>query len=170
MEEDKREIFVDPELNELMEELFSKYYPILLRYAVKVAPNMAIAEDVVMDAFYTALRKQSIKNHENPGGWLMNTVKNLLQNVTKRIIVRKNTDIENYTDELSLMEEQYGVIEVEMLLEMYLDEHERMLFHKYYFQGYTAREVAEMEGITESNLKVRMHRLRKKLMLEIGVM
>jgi len=165
----KKEINVDPELNELMEELFLKYYNILLRYAVKLAPNMAIAEDVVMDAFYIALRKQDIKTHENPGGWMMITVKNLLRNVTKRMFMHETADIENYAEGLSLIEEQYGETEVGMLLELYLGEHERMLFNKYYFQGYTAKEMAEMEGITESNLKVKMHRLRKKLILKAGV-
>jgi DNA-directed RNA polymerase specialized sigma24 family protein len=58
---------------------------------------------------------------------------------------------------------------MELLLGQILNPHERMLFDMYYLQGYSAAEMAEMEETNETNIRVRMFRLRKRIVDCIGV-
>ena len=40
----------------------------------------------------------------------------------------------------------------------------------FYFEGYSIREIAQKESITEGNVKIRMMRLRKKLVARFDTM
>ena len=53
----------------------------LLRYAQGQIQNREMAEELVQDTFHEAyLKFDRLRCHENPGGWLMQTLKNKLAN------------------------------------------------------------------------------------------
>ena len=66
--------------NQLYQENFWK----LRRYALTCL-NENQAEEIVQDTFFEATKKIDILiAHENPGGWLMDTLKNKIRNCQRR--------------------------------------------------------------------------------------
>ena len=69
-----------PDKNELVERLYRLHFKKLFIYANAVLRDPEQAKDVVQDTFHEALRRIDVfAKHENPGGWLMNTLKNKLK-------------------------------------------------------------------------------------------
>ncbi len=69
-----------PDKNELVERLYRLHFKKLFIYANAVLRDPEQAKDVVQDTFHEALRRIDVfSKHENPGGWLMNTLKNKLK-------------------------------------------------------------------------------------------
>lgn len=60
-----------------LEELYRKYLNVLAAYARSSLENPTKAQDVVQDTFHqAAVDVETLMTHKNPGGWLMQTVKN----------------------------------------------------------------------------------------------
>ena len=147
-----------------VEELYKENYNKMLNMVRKDTLCGSMAEDIVQDAFTEAVRKADVVyNHENPGGWLMETAKRKAMGVHRKVQIRSIRETEDILLEIKGYEADYGLIELHMVMDEALNEHELMLLHMYYFCGYSARELAEMEGITEGNFKVRMLRIRNKV-------
>lgn len=69
-----------PEQDAFIEELFQEYFNKLKLYAISYLRDTNRAQDVVQDTFHTALLHiDELMVHDNPGGWLMNTVKNKIR-------------------------------------------------------------------------------------------
>ena len=65
-----------PEQDEFIERLHRKYFRKLTLYAMSALRDSSKAQDIVQDAFHEALLHiDDLMRHENPGGWLMETVK-----------------------------------------------------------------------------------------------
>lgn len=70
-----------PEQDDFIEGLHRKYFKKLTLYAVSALEDSDRAQDVVQDAFHEAvLQIDTLMTHENPGGWLMQTVKYKVRN------------------------------------------------------------------------------------------
>ena len=66
-----------PEQTKFLEGLYREYFNKLFLYAVSELEDKVKAQDIVQDTFYAAiLHIDNLMTHENPGGWLMQTVKN----------------------------------------------------------------------------------------------
>ena len=69
-----------PDEKELVERLYRLYFKKLFIYASAVLRDQEQAKDIVQDTFHEALRRiDVVAKHENPGGWLMNVVKNKIK-------------------------------------------------------------------------------------------
>lgn len=155
---------------ELIGGLYNEYYESLCKFARRECHSMLTAEDIVQETFYYAMREEGMRKLKQTGsmvGWLYRVLQFKLMAYHRRMLIREVTDIET-CGELPAVEERYGVTELEMVLDKIFTPHEWMLFRMYYGEGHSAREMAEVEGITETNFKVRMHRLRKKVIEELG--
>ncbi len=154
----------------LIEELYRENYSKMLNMVRKDTLCAAMAEDIVQDAFTEAVRNaKKLYEHENPGGWLMETAKRKTMGVHRRVQRRSIMETEDILLELKGYEADYGLVEMHMVMDEVLNDHEMMLLHMYYYGGYSARELAGMEGITEGNFKVRMLRIRNKVKQAIKV-
>ena len=148
----------------LIDDLYRENYAKMLNMVRKDSLCAAMAEDIVQDAFAEAVRKSHILvEHENPGGWLMETAKRKTMGIHQRLQRRAIMETEEVLLEIKGLEADYGLVELHMVMDEVLNDHELMLLHMYYYGGYSARELAEMEGITEGNFKVRMLRIRNKV-------
>lgn len=154
----------------LIEKLYDDHSIELLRFINSSLhyPNHMLAEDILHETFYEAIRKLGdLVNHPNQIGWLKEVVKFKIWSYYRRA-GSQSVDIEECESELARIEEQYGLKELNLLLDTVFDNHERQLFNMYFIEGYSVKELAAIENITESNFKVRMHRLRKKLLEKAG--
>lgn len=154
----------------LVEELYDDYHDKVLRYIKSVLGrnNQMLAEDILHETFYEALRKSGdLVHHPNPIGWLMEVTKFKLYAYYRRASIN-DIGLDDCEEEMARLEDQYGIQELNLLMESVFNNHERRLFEMYFIEGYSAKEMAKLEKITESNFKVRMHRLRKKLLDKVG--
>ena len=69
-----------PEEDKFIERLYLDTFQLLWTYAMSKLNNPALAQEVVQDAFLEAIRNiEKLMSHENPRGWMKNTVKNILE-------------------------------------------------------------------------------------------
>ena len=65
-----------PEEDAFLEELYREFFPKLWRYALTALRDPERAREVVQDTFHEAVRRiDVVMVHENPRGWLMETLK-----------------------------------------------------------------------------------------------
>ena len=67
---------------ELLKTLYLEHYHTLFLYARAVLQDPDLAEEAVQDTFCIACGKQArVAASENPAGWLVQTLKNVLRNM-----------------------------------------------------------------------------------------
>lgn len=126
------------------------------------------AEDILQDVFKEAVRNgEKLMTHENPAGWIFETARNKMMNKKRKVHYRSQKEDRTVDINTIAVDDDFGIVELFSLLDSTLNKHEKMLIYMYHYEGYSARELAAMEGITEGNFKVRMLRLRKKLKEEL---
>lgn len=152
-------------------ELHQKHYDVLLRLArARLRPYAADAEDIVQQAFLLAASKD-VRNHEAPLRWLMKTVGYLCMNhvASRSRALRKQQLCGAAAREGCNAENRSGVMaecEARMTLEQTLAEDEWLLLLRYCRQDTPLERLAAEYGLSPVALRVRIHRLRKKLKKE----
>ena len=146
--------------------LYEQYYKMLMSMVSRDPQCYPLSEDIVQDTFFEAVRNMDrLLKHENPGGWLTKTAQYKMSEVKRRMRSRSRHETEMVEEEWAYLENEYGLVEIDILLNTVLNSHEKLLFHMFYFEGYSMRELAALERIEESTLRVRMYRIRKRLEL-----
>jgi len=170
MKKFKRENRLGLDEEALIIRLYEKNYDQMMGFALKTLRSTAMAEDIVQDTFYEAVRKAKLlAAHPNPGGWLMETEKYKILELRRREQRRVYQDFETCQNDFIIIEKQYNNAELNILLESALDVRERMLFRMYFLEGYSAKEIARLENVSENTLKVRMYRLKKKFLEKTNI-
>ena len=148
-------------------EFFLKIYDLtiygLRRYISYKSADPALIDDILQEVYLEVFRHMDdLKNHENIEGWVYKTA----ENKTKKInavyykYYNNKTTIEEkvFYEENSLIEliqsDEYQSI---------LTEDEFLLLMMKYEAGYSHREIARMNNITEANSKMKLSRILKKL-------
>lgn len=73
------------EEQKFIEAIYDKMYQKLLTYAIQHMPTISLAEEAVQETFRIACEKVGeLMAHPNPGGWLTQTLKNVLRNMLRR--------------------------------------------------------------------------------------
>lgn len=162
-----------PEQDLLIEELHRKYFKKLTLYAMSALGNSDRAQDVVQDTFHQAVEHiDDIMVHENPGGWLMNTVKNKIresERSRRRYLHRFLSLDSDISAELipssEAMTELYEVDDTLSLdkMEQALTPEEYRLLKRLIFDKSSHLEVAKELGITVYASQKRLERIRSKL-------
>ena len=159
--------------NELVERLYRLHLKKLFIYANAVLRDPEQAKDVVQDTFHEALRRIDVfATHENPGGWLMNTLKNKLkenERTRRRDLCRLLSLDADFPDKRNLPEElvvaqpepqEESVIEI---LERVLTPEEFRLLKRLVFDRASHQQVAQEFGISVYASQKRLERIRDKL-------
>lgn len=147
---------------EYFQKLYEATYDELLRYVSKLYwYDAAMVEDILQETYLILYRKiAEVMRHENPVGWVKTTAKY----VTYRVL-DKNHAVEEILS-------QYQVdtaVSPEKLLDEYedlrkfLSEEELKLIRRYYEEGYSLEELAQEYEISKHALKMRIHRVVKKI-------
>ena len=160
-----------------LEELHAAHYAALLRLArhrlYQLTGSTADAEDVVQDAFLIAAEKD-IRYMENPLAWLMKTTDNLCRQRLDR--VKRDTGkeqrfiqhkLDNSADRsvyaVEREESEIDVLLWFLLLEQTLSPEDWELMRRYCLEGIPLDKLAAELGVPPNRLKVKIHRIRKKL-------
>lgn len=156
-----------------IEKLYHEYFKKLTLYAMSVLRDQNRAQDVVQDTFHEALLHiDTLMSHENPGGWLMVTVKNKVRENERarrrylRRFLSLDTDIivgnDPVSDEVVEISDSPGINSIELIRKT-LTEEEYKLLHRFVFEKASHLEIAKEFGISVYASQKRLERIRKKL-------
>lgn len=157
-------------MHEIVENLFEQNYRKMMSMVAKDPVCYPMAEDIVQDAFYEAIRNwEKLEQHENPSGWLMETAKYKMMAYRRRMNFRSLKEVDGNELEIECFKNEYGMIELSMVMDEALSTHEKTLFHMFYMEGYSVKEMAVFENISEGNFRVKMLRIREKVKAALGM-
>ena len=160
-----------------LEELHAAHYATLLRLAryrlYQLTGSTADAEDVVQDVFLLAAEKD-IRDLEEPLKWLMKVTSNLClqrKDRVKRDTGKAQRFIQHKLDSsadrsvyaVEREESETDILLWLLLLEQTLSPDEWEIMRKYCLDGIPLDKLATELGVPANRLKVKIHRIRKKL-------
>ena len=147
---------VTPEYDGALDALYLAHVQKLLCYAQSQIQRREIAEELVQDTFHEAyLKFDRLRCHENPGGWLMQTLKNKLLNY--RRTRQRETAL------LSGWPARQQVSAIREYVSAHFDPDDRFLFQKLLVEGVSHKAAAQSLGITVWNSQKRLERIRRRL-------
>lgn len=152
--------------------LVTKYKSMIFTLAVRMVGNREDAEEVAQDTFVKAYKAlNTFKGTSKFSTWLYRIVYNTSLDYikkNKRIILSDHIDEINEAD-IGSMQNALTYIEAKEKKQMIekallqLPEEERVLLTLFYFEELSLKEISEIVKISYDNVKIKLHRSRKKL-------
>lgn len=144
--------------------LYQKYQPFLLRYVSVLVKDKALAEDIVQETFCEVLDQfEKFCKHPNQKGWLVKAAGYKMKEISRKMNSKELVPLQEDIIQPMKNDIGYEMKELDIVMSEVFDENEREYFLKYYLRGYSVKELADMEGVTENNMRVRLYRLKEKL-------
>ena len=152
--------------------LVNRHKDLVFTIALKILQNREDAEEAAQDAFVKAYQKLSTFRRDSKfSTWLYRIAYN---EAISRTRIRRLTEVElmeEISESVADEDLEDGVMglnreeqkrAVDHVLKR-LPEGDQLLVSLFYHQGMPVVEIGEITGLSESNVKVRLHRLRKKI-------
>jgi RNA polymerase sigma factor (sigma-70 family) len=161
----KKAVAGDPEALSI---LIDKYKNNAYNLSISIVKNKESAKDIVQDSFLKVLENIArFKNESKFSTWLYRIVYNeSLKYIQKTnrvsVIDIESVRIENYYDEISAAEDKCLDSDLYQAIES-LDENDRNILLLFYLAEKSVKEINTITGLSISNIKVILHRTRKKL-------
>jgi RNA polymerase sigma-70 factor (ECF subfamily) len=153
--------------------LVDNYKDMVFSLALRLVRNREEAEEIAQDAFVKAFRSLgSFKGKARFSTWLYKIVYNTaISSLRKKEIEKVQMDNGNVPDlELTDSTSMYASLSeeerkrfIDHALEI-LEEEEKVLIIMYYFEARELDELAEITGLSKTNVKVRLYRSRQKML------
>ena len=149
---------------EQITKLYQEMYGRMVAYASSVLRDRNLAEEVVQDTFCIFCAKtETTLQHENPQGWLMLTLQNVIRNMQRHRgamnrLIMQSLQTENL-EELLVYDEP----DVDLLYGDLAARADFQLLKRVVLDGCTMLEATEESGITVEACKKRIQRIRTNL-------
>lgn len=145
-----------------VEKLYKEMYPALHAYALRVLEDDALAQEAVQDAFCIACaRREQFLSSPNPQGWIMLTLKHVMQNMLRtQTKLKKLLSLEEGTD---LPTDSPELVSVDLLFNDISGSEDFQLLKRIALDRCTILELAEELGVSVEACKKRVQRARKRL-------
>jgi RNA polymerase sigma-70 factor (ECF subfamily) len=153
--------------------LVDRYKDMVFSVALKVVKNREEAEEVSQDTFIKAYRSlKSFKGDAKFSTWLYKIAYHNCMDRVKKIAKAYHTGtidevtenrIKATDDVLKTIEQKERAIIIKECLGE-LPEDERAILWFFYFEELSLKEITEVTDYSENNVKVKLHRARKKLL------
>ena len=154
-------------------ELIDLYQDMVFGLAYKMTKNREEAEEVSQDSFVKAFKNlSSFKGDSKFSTWLYRIVYYTSLDAIKKNKKEQNTfeineitfnQIESVDSILQRIERKERAQIIEQCLDK-LPDVERALIWLFYFDELSLKEIVEITNMSEANVKVKLHRARKKLL------
>jgi RNA polymerase sigma factor (sigma-70 family) len=156
--------------------LVEKHKNLVFSIVLKVVNNREDAEEIAQDTFLKAY--QSLKNFERKSKfstWLYRIAYNSAISKTRKkridMVAIEESVITNYSiDEVGRNLNEYEENDRQQILEKVLDRlpgEDNLLITLFYKNENSVEDISEITGLSVSNVKVRLHRIRKRLYEEM---
>ncbi len=152
--------------------LVDKYQDLVYGLALKMLRNQEDAEELAQDSFVKAYRSlSSYKQKSKFSTWLYSiTYNGCITMMRKRKLEVRSLDEQRLTevDEIKINDQlsEINKAELEKYLQLALaklPELDQVLVTLYYYEEQKVEDISQITGLTESNVKVKIHRARKKM-------
>lgn len=151
-------------VSEEIETLYGKYFEDVYKYVYREIPHRQMAEDIAQDVFLVAVkRSDKVLKHSHPKRWLLTTAKYKIREFHRKMKRWTDEPLREEGEEAGVEDYRFEEKEWELTALTILNESEWEMIKKYYLCGVPVSELANAEGITENNMRVRLHRIKKKL-------
>ena len=148
--------------NSQLEQLYCDMYDWLFGYANVALADACRAEEAVQETFRIACDKlSSLLGSESPRGWLVNTLKRVVQSIARKN-ARENLLFVPFREPEQWADENAYHLPPELLYQDLAETHQYILMQAV-SEGMSVRELAMKMGISESACKKRIQRSRSYL-------
>ena len=148
------------------------YQDMAITIAYRICENKQDAEDIVQNAFVKAFHNlHTFKSNSKFSTWLYRIVYNTAlteigsssHNVQYVDYMQMETaDSYSSLDTISQIEEKERTALVNTALDK-MPKDESLILSLFYMEDHSIKEIAQIAGLTESNVKVKLHRARKQM-------
>ena len=152
--------------------LVDKHKHMVFTVALRIVRNREDAEEIAQDAFVKAYQSlDSFKQESKFSTWLYKIAYNAAISKTRKKKVEtapiEVNVVENYTlDEIFENLDRLETVEQKQIIDLLfetLKPDESTLITLYYYEHTQTEEIAEITGLSQSNVKVKLHRIRQKM-------
>lgn len=148
---------------EAIEQLYREQYEQMSYYAYQMFGRRDLAEEAVQDTFRIACAKaDDLLASENPPGWLMNTLKNVIRS-RKKAFARFAKIFTAQPLDPGIVQTEETAQELRLMIQEALNVEEYLLFRIVIAEEKPLLVAAKQLGISLPACKKRMQRLREKL-------
>ncbi len=140
-------------------ELYLKYRKDIFRVAYCCLGNIADAEDIMQECFvklYSATVEFADENHIK--AWLIKVAVNHCRNIKRQLTRRQPVQLDK-NEAAPQTDDSRWLLEVIMRLKQKM----RLTLYMYYYEGYSAKEIAALLGVKQTTVTTRLMRGRKEL-------
>jgi len=159
--------------------LVAKHKNLVFSIALKILNNREDAEEIAQDCFLKAFHAlKTFEKKSKFSAWLYRIVYNAAISKTRKkrleLVPMDNYVIHNYTEDdvsgsIDEVDPEEQKVMVERAMERLTDD-ENLLITLFYKGDNSIEDISNITGLSMSNVKVRLHRIRKKLHDELAVM
>lgn len=141
------------------DQVFEKYCKLLYKISIIMLCNEQDAYDAVQESFLKYMdTKKDFKDESHEKTWLTRVNINICKNMLRFRRMHPTVEYESLALNYHSSEET-GIMDALMAL----NTKDKEVLILYYIEGYSCREVASMSRTTESAIKKRLERARKRL-------
>ena len=149
---------------EEMAALYHRHVSMVYQICLMLLKNVPDAEDATQNVFRKVMEQDKpFRDPEHEKAWLIVTARNECRDQLKHWW-RRNRESETALLQVSSRQPEDNGLK-ELIWE--LPEQDRLVLYLYYYQGYTAQEIAELLGKNPSMVRTWLVRARKKLKLRM---
>lgn len=159
--------------------LVDKYKDMVFTIARRIAKNQEDAEEIAQDAFLKAYQSlDSFKRKAKFSTWLYRIVYNTaISKIRKKRhettalddVMIENYSVDEVNNEVNGLDSEEQKKVINLALEK-LNEEESTVISLYYLDECSIEDISGVTGLTKSNVKVKLHRSRKKLYQEMNIL
>lgn len=147
-----------------MEQIYLMHHKSVFRLAYAYCKNRQEAEDITSEVFLRRFAYgKPFDNEKHETAWIMRVTVNLAKDLLKSFRYRFTVPLDD-ADQTFEMEEESEVWHAVMNLPAKY----RSVIHLYYYEGYSAAEVARLTGSSETAVQTQLYRARGLLKKALG--
>ena len=148
----------------LIEQLYYEMYPLLCTYAISALSNPQLAEEAVQDTFRIACMKiDSLLASQNAKGWLVNTLKYVIQNIRKSQAKLNNFMMSMLSDEELVTISSTSDVDFQLTYTDLVGAEDFELLKMLVLDQYKMLDASKKLGISVEACKKRVQRAKNKL-------
>ncbi|MBQ8123017.1 MAG: RNA polymerase sigma factor [Ruminococcus sp.] len=146
---------------------FRKYGDTVIRAAYAVCGSYHEAEDITQEVFLKLHSSgQSFSGDDHLKAWLLRAAINRAKNYKKSFRVSRTDFADEEAENVFAAEDSHEAKAIQEGIKRLPERYSSVIF-LYYYEGYNAREIGEILGISENTASSRLTRGRKKLKAEL---
>ncbi len=152
----------------LYREVVSRYTPVVFSKVMGITHDTETAKEVTQQCFIKAYDRLGCWNGKMFGPWLVSIAMHTAIDIMTKEKRRRGYSIDDDKNVREIPQSEYSDERERQLQQLEsaikaLQENDRQLIEMHYYQKMKTEEMARKTGMTQTNVLVRLHRIREKI-------